>query len=104
MDLETSGVLVKRTLALVPRHLPLVASLLDEDLQAKALKLPQTSDGAYERHVAQLQGSALDTQHFDFVLPVAGTWIDSQSLTGSWSANVFVAGVSQQTLTFDIEP
>jgi uncharacterized protein (DUF58 family) len=52
MDLDTSGVLVKRTLALVPRHLPLVASLLDEDLQKKALAIPVTADGAYERHIA----------------------------------------------------
>jgi uncharacterized protein (DUF58 family) len=52
MDLETSGALVKRTLALVPRHLPLVASLLDEDLQKKALAIPVTSDAAYERHIA----------------------------------------------------
>jgi uncharacterized protein (DUF58 family) len=52
MDLETSALLVKRTLALVPRHLPLVASLLDEPLQQKALAMPQTVEGAYERHIA----------------------------------------------------
>ncbi len=52
MDLDTSGALVKRTLALVPRHLPLVASLLDEDLQARAKRMPETSGEAYERQVA----------------------------------------------------
>jgi uncharacterized protein (DUF58 family) len=52
MDLDTSAALVKRTLMLVPRHLPLVASLLDEDLETRALAVPQTTDGAYQRHIA----------------------------------------------------
>jgi uncharacterized protein (DUF58 family) len=37
---------------LVPRHLPLVASLLDEDLQARAKALPETVADAFERQVA----------------------------------------------------
>ena len=52
LDLDTSAALVKRTLMLVPRHLPLVASLLDEGLQARAREIPQTVERAYERHVA----------------------------------------------------
>ncbi len=52
LDLDTSAVLVKRTLQLVPRHLPLVASLLDDALQARALSAPVTEAEAYERHVA----------------------------------------------------
>jgi uncharacterized protein (DUF58 family) len=52
MDLETSSALVKRTLQLVPRHLPLVASLLDEGLKARALEVPATVARAYERQVA----------------------------------------------------
>jgi uncharacterized protein (DUF58 family) len=52
MDLDTSAALVKRTLMLVPRHLPLVASLLDEDLEMRALAVPPTTPKAYERHIA----------------------------------------------------
>jgi uncharacterized protein (DUF58 family) len=52
MDLDTSAALVKRTLQLVPRHLPLVASLLDEDLSQRAREVPQTLSRAYERQVA----------------------------------------------------
>lgn len=52
LDLDTSAVLVKRTLQLVPRHLPLVASLLDDEVQARALSVPVTEAEAYERHVA----------------------------------------------------
>jgi uncharacterized protein (DUF58 family) len=52
LDLDTSAVLVKRTLMLVPRHLPLVASLLDEELYAAALERPKTAEQAYQRQVA----------------------------------------------------
>ncbi|MBK7858331.1 MAG: DUF58 domain-containing protein [Archangiaceae bacterium] len=52
LDIDTSAALVKRTLQLVPRHLPLVASLLDEGLQAAALAPPHTVDEAYQRQVA----------------------------------------------------
>lgn len=52
LDLDTSAALVKRTLMLVPRHLPLVASLLDDELQARARDVPETTEQAYERHVA----------------------------------------------------
>jgi uncharacterized protein (DUF58 family) len=52
MDLDTSAPLVKRALQLVPRHLPLVASLLDEGVRAQALAVPQTEGDAYRRYVA----------------------------------------------------
>jgi hypothetical protein len=43
---------VKRTLKLVPRHLPVVACLLDEDLRRVAQAVPDTREGAFERQVA----------------------------------------------------
>jgi hypothetical protein len=82
----------------------LSVDLLGADPGELALEIIAPNGTPYERHATQMQGTAFDAQHFEFVLPVAGTWIDSQSLTGSWSANVFVAGVAQQALTFDIEP
>ncbi len=51
-DPETSAQLVKRLLALRPRHLPLVASLLDEELEAAARLEPQTTEQAYVRRTA----------------------------------------------------
>jgi len=52
LDLETSSALVKRALALAPRHLPLVASLHDRALSELAERVPQSVQDAYERQVA----------------------------------------------------
>lgn len=52
LDADTAASLVKRTTRLVPRHLPLVASMLDEDLHRVATLSPATAAEAYERVVA----------------------------------------------------
>ncbi len=52
VDPDASGTLVARTLMLRPRHLPLVASLLDEDLQAAATSVPRDPQDAYTRQAA----------------------------------------------------
>jgi uncharacterized protein (DUF58 family) len=53
LDADTSATLVKRTLKLVPRHLPVVACLLDEDLRRVAQAVPADAPAAFERQVAQ---------------------------------------------------
>jgi uncharacterized protein (DUF58 family) len=52
VDPDASGALVARTLMLRPRHLPLVASLLDEELQATASRVPHEPQEAYTRQAA----------------------------------------------------
>jgi uncharacterized protein (DUF58 family) len=52
VDPDASGSLLSRTLALRPRHLPVVASLLDEDLQQAATAVPSTVQQAYARQAA----------------------------------------------------
>jgi uncharacterized protein (DUF58 family) len=52
VDPDASGTLVARTLMLRPRHLPLVASLLDEDLHAAATAVPGSPQEAYTRQAA----------------------------------------------------
>jgi uncharacterized protein (DUF58 family) len=52
LDLETSAALVRRALALSPRHLPLVASLHDRALAELAERVPESAQEAYERQVA----------------------------------------------------
>ncbi|MFZ5470997.1 MAG: DUF58 domain-containing protein [Myxococcota bacterium] len=57
VDPDTSAALVARTLRLRPRHLPLVVSLLDEDLERAATDEPATVQSAYERQAAaRLEG------------------------------------------------
>lgn len=53
LDRDSSAALVKRMVALRPRHLPLVASMRDEDVQRVAEDVPQLALAAYEREVAQ---------------------------------------------------
>lgn len=52
VDPDASGSLLSRTLALRPRHLPVVASLLDEDLQQAATAVPTGVQQAYARQAA----------------------------------------------------
>jgi uncharacterized protein (DUF58 family) len=52
VDPDASGTLLARTLALRPRHLPVVASLLDEDLRAAATEVPESVQEAYGRQAA----------------------------------------------------
>lgn len=52
LDPDTSAALVRRTRALRPRHLPLVVSLLDEDLAHAASAPPSTVQEAHERQAA----------------------------------------------------
>jgi uncharacterized protein (DUF58 family) len=52
VDPDASAGLLTRTLALRPRHLPVVASLLDEDLEAAATNVPVEAQDAYARQAA----------------------------------------------------
>ncbi|WPB73522.1 DUF58 domain-containing protein [Archangium violaceum] len=52
VDPDASGTLLARTLALRPRHLPVVASLLDPDLQAAATAIPASEQDSYARQAA----------------------------------------------------
>ncbi len=57
LDPDTSAALVSRTIALRPRHLPLIVSLLDEDLRQAATAEPKTVQDAYVRDAAnRLEG------------------------------------------------
>jgi len=51
-DSDTSASLVKRTLRLVPRHLPLIVSMLDDDLQRVVSEVPATREAVLQRVVA----------------------------------------------------
>lgn len=52
VDPDASAALLTRTLALRPRHLPVVTSLLDEDLEAAATGVPREAQDAYARQAA----------------------------------------------------
>jgi uncharacterized protein (DUF58 family) len=52
LDADTAASLARRTARLVPRHLPVIASMLDADLQRAAVAVPDTLSEAYQRVVA----------------------------------------------------
>ncbi|MBZ4401392.1 DUF58 domain-containing protein [Myxococcus sp. MISCRS1] len=52
VDPDASAGLLTRTLALRPRHLPVVASLLDEDVRDAATRVPDAAQDAYARQAA----------------------------------------------------
>jgi uncharacterized protein (DUF58 family) len=52
LDPDAAAGLVARTRKLVPRHLPLVASLQDDELHRVATAVPRTKEDAYRRFVA----------------------------------------------------
>lgn len=62
LDPDAAQELIHRTRRLVPRHLPLVASMLDDDVHAVAVALPSTPLEAHRRRVAaQLEADAKAT-------------------------------------------
>lgn len=62
IDPDATQALLKRTRRLVPRHLPLVASMLDEGVHAAAQAMPVTELDAHRRRVAaQLESDAKTT-------------------------------------------
>jgi uncharacterized protein (DUF58 family) len=52
LDRDSSAALVRRMIALRPRHLPLVVSLLDEDVAHAARAVPEGVHEAYVRQIA----------------------------------------------------
>jgi uncharacterized protein (DUF58 family) len=52
LDPDSSAALIRRTRKLVPRHLPLIASLLDEEVHGLALQVPATAEQAHARFIA----------------------------------------------------
>jgi hypothetical protein len=57
----------------------------------------------YQRKVQRIMGTGGE-QTVVFDLPVAGTLIDQQKLTGTWSVRLFVDGEQLSTPTFEIAP
>ncbi len=58
----------------------------------------------YERRVKAIAGSAFDVQTVEFVLPVAGTMIDQQNLSGTWTVALFHDGQKLSAPTFELSP
>jgi hypothetical protein len=56
----------------------------------------------YERRGKTISGSAFDVQTVEFVLPVAGTMIDQQNLSGTWSVALFHDGQRLSAPTFEL--
>jgi uncharacterized protein (DUF58 family) len=52
LDTDSAAALVKRTARLVPRHLPLIASLKDDAVHRVATQMPDDRVAAFERFVA----------------------------------------------------
>ncbi|MCA3016038.1 MAG: DUF58 domain-containing protein [Myxococcaceae bacterium] len=52
VDPDAAYALLSRTRRLVPRHLPVVASMLDDDVRAAATATPETTFDAHRRRVA----------------------------------------------------
>ncbi|MBL8956808.1 MAG: hypothetical protein JNK82_38900, partial [Myxococcaceae bacterium] len=69
-----------------------------------ALEVIAPDGTMYQRPQQPLQADPFATQHFEFTVPVAGTWIDSMSLTGTWSAHLLHGDAELLHDTFDLLP
>lgn len=58
----------------------------------------------YERQAQPLQDAPFTTQRFEFTLPIAGTWIESQQLYGEWRAHVLVGARELLAEPFTVAP
>jgi hypothetical protein len=58
----------------------------------------------FERRAKPLDGSAFDTHVVEFVLPVAGTMIAQQPVTGTWAVALYHDGEKLSAPTFELAP
>ncbi len=56
----------------------------------------------YEKRIAPLIADPFNLQQLQFVLPVAGTFIDSNDLTGTWQVSLRLGGNVLTTQTFEL--
>jgi hypothetical protein len=64
-----------------------------------------TPDGTmYQRQVATARLAPFDTQTFDFTLPISGTWISSQALSGRWHGHLLLGANELLSESFDLNP
>jgi len=56
----------------------------------------------YEKRTATLDADPFNPQQMQFVLPVAGTFIDTNDLTGSWQVNLRLGANVLSTQTFEL--
>ncbi len=69
-----------------------------------ALELVAPDGSMYQRPEQPLGTDPFASQHFDFTFPVAGTWIDSMSLTGTWHAHLMFGSTELLHDTFELVP
>jgi hypothetical protein len=58
----------------------------------------------YQRKAVTIDGPVDQEKIVDFELPVAGTMITQQKLSGVWSARLFLDGAPMSTPTFELTP
>ena len=56
----------------------------------------------YEKRTSTLTADPFNPQQLQFVLPVAGTFIDTNDLTGSWQVNLRLGANVLSTQTFEL--
>jgi hypothetical protein len=58
----------------------------------------------YDRQETPLTGSAFDSHHLEFVLPVAATAIDTAKMGGTWTAALSIDGRQARDQIFELTP
>jgi hypothetical protein len=71
---------------------------------ALELHLLTPSGSLYQRSTAALEGSPFNEQNTVFQLPVSGTAIDSNSVSGTWTAKLLVNGEDAASQNFELTP
>ncbi len=69
-----------------------------------ALQVLTPSGHTYQLLTQKMTGARNGSVRVGFDLPVAGTFIDSSNLSGTWTARVLLDGEERGALTFELEP
>jgi len=69
-----------------------------------AVEFVDPNGAPYHREEAAVTGSPFQAHHLEFVLPVAATAIDTNKLSGAWSARLLVDGQLVATHGFTLTP
>ncbi len=74
------------------------------DSSIAAVEFVNAAGFNYARQELTIGGSPFDTHHLQFILPVAATAIDTQAMTGTWTARLLIDATPTRDQPFELTP
>lgn len=86
------------------REVKLSLSLTAEEAGALKVEFVAPDGAVFDRREANFEANVLVPQTLEFSLPIAGTWVHTQAMTGVWTARALFNGETVAASTFEVTP